>query len=96
MGEYAQGVRGPLLPFVGRNCKLIWQRILKGRSRDGSLGVQCWRYVLTVVKAFVKVEELAWRLYDEAFREKMAATGIRKWNGMDMGLYQEVGVWGES
>ena len=47
-------------------------------------------HMLTVVKAFVEVEEPAWRLYDEAYREKMAATGVKKWKGMDVGLYQEV------
>ena len=33
--------------------------------------------------------------YNEAFREKMAATGEREWKGMDIGLYQEI-CWGTS
>lgn len=47
-------------------------------------------HLMIVVKAFVEVEEPAWRQYDEFFREKMAATGVRMWKGMDIGLYQEV------
>ena len=32
-------------------------------------------------------------LYDEAFREKMAATGVQQWAGMDVQLYHVGGVW---
>ena len=32
-------------------------------------------HLLTVLKAYREVEEPAWRLYDEAFQEKMASTG---------------------
>ena len=37
-----------------------------------------------------EVEEPAWQLYDEAYREKMASTGNRAWLGMDVALYQEL------
>lgn len=47
-------------------------------------------HLVTVLKAYTEAEEPAWRLYDEAFREKMAATGCREWPGMDIHLYQEV------
>lgn len=47
-------------------------------------------HMLTVMKAFSEVEEPAWRLYDEAYREKMASTGNRAWLGMDVALYQEL------
>ena len=46
-------------------------------------------HMLVVLKAFKEVEEPGWRLYNEAFREKMAATGSRRWKGMDVQVYQE-------
>ena len=47
-------------------------------------------HLLTVLKAYTEVEEPAWRLYDVAYREKMAAMGLKSWSGMDVQLYQEV------
>ncbi len=47
-------------------------------------------HMLVVLKAYSEVEDPAWRLYDEAFREKMAATGARKWAGLDVQVYQEI------
>ena len=47
-------------------------------------------HMLVVLKAHAEVEEPAWRRYDIAFREKMAATGVRQWLGMDVKVYQEV------
>ena len=38
-------------------------------------------HLLVVVKAYLEAEEPGWRLYDEAFREKMAATGVRLCKG---------------
>lgn len=46
-------------------------------------------HLLTVLKAYVEVEDPAWCMYDVAFREKMAAIGSRAWVGMDVQLYQE-------
>ena len=46
--------------------------------------------MLTVLKAYTEVEDSDWRVDDEAFREKMAATGCKMWGGMDVQLYQEV------
>ena len=47
-------------------------------------------HLLTVLKAYSEVEEPAWRLYDIAYLEKMAAMGLKSWLGMDVKLYQEV------
>lgn len=47
-------------------------------------------HMLTVFKAYTEVEDPAWRMYDEVYREKMAATSCRRWSGMDVQLYQEV------
>ena len=41
-----------------------------------------------VVKAYLEAEEPGWRLYDEAFREKMAATGVRLCKGVDVQVFQ--------
>lgn len=46
-------------------------------------------HMLVVVKAYLEVEDPGWRLYDEAFREKMAAKGTRVWKGVDVQIYQE-------
>ena len=45
---------------------------------------------LVVVKAYLEIEGQAWRLYNEAFREKMASTGEQSWKGMDVQLFQEM------
>lgn len=47
-------------------------------------------HLLVVLKAAMEVEGVSWRLYDEAFRDKMAAIGVREWAGMDVQLYQEI------
>ena len=39
-------------------------------------------HLVTVVKAYLEVEEPVWHLYDEAYREKMVATGVKQWKGM--------------
>ena len=46
-------------------------------------------HILVVFKAYEEVEEPAWRLYDEAYREKMASTVVRWWQGVDVQVYQE-------
>ena len=43
-----------------------------------------------MIKAFNEVEHPAWREYDEAYREKMATTGVKSWSGVDVALYQEL------
>ena len=47
-------------------------------------------HLLTVLRAYTEVEHPAWRLYDIAYRKKMAATGRKIWSGMDVQIYQEV------
>lgn len=47
-------------------------------------------HLVTVLKTYVEVEDPAWRQYDEAYREKMAATGCKLWEGMDVQLHQEI------
>ena len=36
-------------------------------------------HMVVELKAYMEVEEPAWHLYDEAFREKMVAMGVRQW-----------------
>ena len=45
-------------------------------------------HLLVVVKVYLEVEKPGWRLYDEVFREKMAATGVRLWKGVDVQVFQ--------
>ena len=47
-------------------------------------------HLLTVLRAHAKFEDPAWRVYNESFREKMAAKGERQWSGMDIQLFQEI------
>ena len=45
-------------------------------------------HLLVVVKAYLEVEEPGWRLYDEAFRETMAVTGVRFLKEVDVQVFQ--------
>ena len=47
-------------------------------------------YVLIVLWAQREYEEPAWRLYDEAFQDKAAATGNRKWSQIDTHIYNQI------
>ena len=46
-------------------------------------------HMLVVLKYFMEVEDPGWHLYDEVFREKMAATGVKRWGGVDVQVFQE-------
>ena len=50
-------------------------------------------HMLVVLKSFMEVEDLGWRLYDDVFREKMAATGVKQWGGVDGQVFQGT-CWG--
>ncbi len=47
-------------------------------------------YMLTIMKMQREYEVPAWRLYDQAYRDKAAATGNRKWSQVDTHLYNQV------
>ena len=47
-------------------------------------------HLLIVLKAYTEVEDPAWRVYDEVFREKMTTKKVKQWQGMDVQLYQEI------
>ena len=47
-------------------------------------------YMLAIMRAQAEYEEPAWRLYDEAFRDKAASTGNRKWALLDTHLYNQI------
>ena len=44
-------------------------------------------YMFTIIREF---KDPAWRNYDEAFREKAAATGNRKWSEIDTLIYNRI------
>ena len=57
---------------------------------------QCWPLsfavldlltYMAIMQAQREYEEPAWRLYDEAFRDKAASTGNHKWALLDTHLY---------
>jgi hypothetical protein len=52
-------------------------------------------HMLVVLKAAVEVEDVAWHHYDECYRRKMAATGVREWEGIDVQLFCEEGASGK-
>ena len=85
--EVAQSRRKPILSiltWVQCYCKYMAAVSLKfPEAVAGMVG-----HLLVVVKAYLEVEEPGWRLYDEAFREKMAATGVRLWKGVDVQVFQ--------
>ena len=47
-------------------------------------------YMFTIIRAAQEFEDPAWRSYDEAFREKAAATGNCKWSEIDSLIYNRV------
>ena len=47
-------------------------------------------YMFTIIRAAQEFEDPAWRSYSEAFREKVAATGNRKWSEIDLLIYNRV------
>ncbi len=47
-------------------------------------------YMLSIMRAQREFREPAWRLYDEAYCEKAAATGNRKWSQIDPLLYNQI------
>ena len=71
----------PLPEHVPRNC---WKSLKYQFDETDAKSLS------PVLRAYVEVEEPGWRLYDEAFRDKMASTGVRSWSGMDVKVYQEV------
>ena len=84
--EVAQAKQKPINNIiVWANCYARYVAIANPASMPGFMA-----HMITVMKAYTEVEDPAWRSYDETFREKMAATGCRLWQGMDVQLYQEV------
>lgn len=47
-------------------------------------------YMLVIMRAQQEYEEPAWRLYDEAFRDKAASTGNKKWALIDPHIYNQI------
>ena len=87
--EVAQPRKRPISNIVvWVQCFARYSAAMAGKFPEAMPGFVS--HLVTVLKAFSEVEGTAWRDYDIAFREKMAATGNRKWTGMDVLLYQEL------
>lgn len=66
-------------------------RYTAGMAEKYTVAVPCFMSDLIVVlKAYSEVEGLWWRDYNVAFRDRMAAQGVKKWTGMDISLYQDL------
>ena len=74
--------------FTWVHCFARYTAAVAGKFPECAPGLMS--HLVTVMKAYVEVEDPAWRVYDIAFREKMAATEVKEWKGMDIQLYQEV------
>lgn len=74
--------------FTWMNCFCRYTAGMATKFPDCTPGFMS--HMVTVLKSFVEVEDPAWRMYDVAFREKMAATGVKSWAGMDVHLFQEM------
>ena len=87
--ELAQARQKPMPDIVTwSHCYARYTAAMAAKFPECTAGFMA--HMVTVLKAYVEVEDPAWRLYDETFREKMVATGCRVWTGMDVPLYQEV------
>ena len=87
--EVSQAKTKPIRDIVTwMNCFCRYTAAMASVHPKCTLGFMS--HILTVLKAYVEVEDPAWRLYDVSFREKMAATGVKSWKGMDVQLYQEI------
>ena len=47
-------------------------------------------YMLSIIRAYQEYEHPQWRNYDEAFSDKAATTGNRKWSVIDSHLYNQI------
>ena len=47
-------------------------------------------YQLLIIQTHWDYEDPAWQRYDEAFRDKAAATGNRKWSSLDPHLFNKI------
>ena len=47
-------------------------------------------YMLSIIWAYQKYEHPQWRNYNEAFRDKAATTGNRKWSVIDSHLSNQI------
>lgn len=87
--EVSQARQKPINNIVTwTHCYARYVAAMAAASQGNTPGFMA--HMITVMKAYTEVEDPAWRLYDEAYREKMSATGCKQWEGMDVQLYQEV------
>ena len=69
-------------------CFLIYMAVMAMRYPSAVPGMVA--YMLVIIRAQKEYEEPAWRLYDEAFRDKAATTGNRNWAQTDSHLYNQM------
>ena len=87
--EVAQARKKPirdLLTWI--QCFNIYIAVVAKKHPD--MVPEMLAHMLIVMRAQREYEEPAWRLYDEAFRDKAAATGNRKWSQIDTHIYNQI------
>ena len=47
-------------------------------------------YMLTIIRDQKEYEELAWRTYDEAYRDAAASSGNKQWSKVDDSIFAKV------
>ena len=87
--EVARAKKKPITDiFRWIECFTIYVAVLA--SKYPSVVPELLAYMLVIIKAQREYEEPAWRLYDEAFRDKAAAMGNKKWAQVDPHIYDQV------
>ena len=87
--EIARARRKPIKDIITWvQCFVIFMAAVQ--QHDPGAINELLAYMFTIIRAAQEFEDPAWRSYDEAFREKAAATGNRKWSEIDSLIYNRV------
>ena len=87
--EVARAKRKPVKDiYTWIQCFAIYMAAM-AKHDPGSIP-EMLAYMLTIMKTQKEFKEPAWRLYDEAYREKSAATGNRRWSQINPLLYNQL------
>ena len=69
-------------------CFAVYTAVLAKRHPD--IIDDMMAYMITIMQAQIEFEDPAWTTYDEAYRDKAATTGNRKWSEIDPHLYNKI------
>jgi len=87
--EVAKAKKKPVQDIrVWTQCFALYATVLIKRYPETVADLMA--YLSLIVQAHRDYEDPAWQRYDEAFRDKAAATGNRKWSSLDPHLYNKI------